>query len=89
VIGDAICRCRVCFLVRLIGVAGEATLAANIDASGVCCCAVSSRQDGPHRTSEKCHHRKKSLSLDQLVSARKEYGRHGQTERLGGFEIDD
>jgi hypothetical protein len=54
VIGDAICRCRVCLLVRLIGVAGEATLAANIDASRVCCCAVSSRQDGPHRTSEKC-----------------------------------
>jgi hypothetical protein len=54
VIGDAICRCRVCLLVRLIGVAGEATLAANIDASRVCCCAVSSRQDGPHCTSEKC-----------------------------------
>ena len=53
-IGDAICRCRVCLLGRLIGVAGEATLAANIDASRVCCCAVSSRQDGPHRTSEKC-----------------------------------
>jgi hypothetical protein len=47
VIGDAICRCRVCLLVRLIGVAGKATLAANIDASRVCCCAVSSRQDGP------------------------------------------
>jgi hypothetical protein len=39
--------------------------------------------------SETCQKRKKSLSLDQLVSARKEYGRHGQTERLGGFEIDD
>jgi hypothetical protein len=33
VIGDAICRCRVCLLVRLIGVAGKATLGANIDAS--------------------------------------------------------
>jgi hypothetical protein len=33
VIGDTICRCRVRLLVRLIGVAGEATLAANIDAS--------------------------------------------------------
>jgi hypothetical protein len=31
----------------LIGVPGKATLAANIEASGVCCCAVSSRHDHP------------------------------------------
>src|SRR5262249_518135 len=30
-----------------------------------------------------------SSSLDHLVSARKECGRYGQTERLGGSEIDD
>jgi hypothetical protein len=44
---NAICRCRVCLLVRLIVVACKATLAANIDATRVCSCAVSNRQDGP------------------------------------------
>src|SRR6202158_1234344 len=59
---------------RLIGVAGEATLAANIDASRVCCYAVSSRQDGPHRTSEKCprsrHHSTASAERPTDLSRR-------------------